>query len=160
MLPCDFLPVEKVDSSPELEKKRGKSNKQRHVEEEYSSGDEDEDRWQSIIGLQQRSSRQMESTLRAEFHPDEGGAAVGDHNDEDSMRQQTEPEEEEIMTPEQNVETSHTQREEQSPESASSDQEEDPDHPTVPQTKYPFRTRKPKLMLTYHRLGQPTMSHD
>ncbi|KAK7878977.1 hypothetical protein WMY93_034191 [Mugilogobius chulae] len=46
----------------------------------------------------------------------------------------------------------------QSPESAGSDQE-DPGPSSGQQKKYPFRLRKPKLMFTYHRLGQPTMSY-
>ncbi len=163
MLPCDFLPAKKVDSPPTPEKKRQKKKKQRHKGKACSSEDEDEDSWQSIIGLKQRSDRQVESTLRAEvheFHPDRGKDVVDGHHKEDSMRQQTEPEEDIIGTAEQNVETSHTQREEQSPESASGDEEEDPDHPPVPQRKYPSRMRKPKMVFTYHRLGKPTMSHD
>lgn len=163
MLPCDFLPVEEVDSPPTPEKKRQIRNKQRREEKEYSSGDEDEDSWQSIIGLNQGSDRQVESTLRAEaheFHPNRGGDVVDDHREEDNMGQQMELGDEIIESPEQNVETSHTQREELSPESASSNEEDDPDHLPVPQRKYPFRMRKPKMVFTYHRLGQPTTSHD
>lgn len=58
------------------------------------SGAEDEDSWQSIIGLKQRSEvERVESNLRAEtheFHPNRGRDVVNDHHEEDSMGQQME----------------------------------------------------------------------
>lgn len=75
----------------------------------------------------------MKSALRAEaqeFHPNTTGAVAEAHDEEDGASQQQE-QEDEVETPEQHVGIPYTLSEEQSPESASSDQEEEPDHPAA-----------------------------
>ena len=83
-----------------------------------------------------------------------------EHNEDDGIRQDLASDGEDIRASEQDTEISDTQSEEGSPESAPSDEDEDPADPPAMENKYPFRARKPKMIFTYHKLGQPTMSHD
>ena len=163
LLPCDFLPVEKVDLPLEPVKRKKRHNKSKHKEQEQSSEDENEDGWTSIIGLRQRASGHGEDHLNVEapeFYPSNGEAAEMEHNEDNGIRRDLASDGEEIRASEQDTEVSDTQSEEGSPESAPSDEDEDPADPPAMENKYPLRTRKPKMIFTYHKLGQPTMSHD
>ena len=95
-----------------------------------------------------------------EFYPSNGEAAEMEHNEDNGIRRDLASDGEEIRASEQDTEVSDTQSEEGSPESAPSDEDEDPADPPAMENKYPLRTRKPKMIFTYHKLGQPTMSHD
>lgn len=158
LLPCDFLPVEKVDTPAEPRKQRKKVSKRRQTEQEHSSGDEAD--WRAIIIPQARNCKQVKSHLRPdppEFQPHPEAAAAEDLDSEDRTEQQL-PEEEELGTPD-DTELLNAQSEDESPASAQSDQEDTHQSP-VTQKKYPSRIRKPRMMFTYHRLGQPIMSQE
>ncbi len=99
----------------------------------------------------------------AEFHPD-NGATVADELQSEDGPEQLELVAKELSSQEQNpepltTETLQAESEDECPHPVSGFQG-DAEQPPATGKKYPFRVRKSRMIFTYHRLGQPTLSHD
>ena len=73
LLPCEFLPVEKMDPCTETRKEKKKNNsqarRQEKTEQEHSS--EDEDEWRGIIGWKTDDRGQVEQHQQTEHQQPE-----------------------------------------------------------------------------------------
>lgn len=150
LLPCDFLPVEKDDST--VQSRRPRRNKQANKQRLQDHNSDDEEDWTGIIGLQPGDMRQEEVGEQVDYMED-----VIDERDasaEEGEELQREQQHMDIEFPDR-----HSDGEDhQPPESAGSDQEDaDPPHQ---HKKYPLRLRKPRLVFTYPKLGEPTLSNE
>ncbi|XP_019221791.1 uncharacterized protein LOC109204700 [Oreochromis niloticus] len=92
LLPCDFLPVEKVNSHAELRKQTQKNNnKDRHERHEHEHSSEDEDEWRAIRGLsteQGERGRQPWWTEASEYNAESGAIRREDLCDDNDMEHQ------------------------------------------------------------------------
>ena len=162
LLPCDFLSEATCDVLAEPSKRRKVNNKHYHREEEQ--GSEDEDQWESIVRSQRRDHQECHSSGEDPEYGQDNGAPASTDVENDSTTEQVALTEEDATPQEGITETLTTEgtnpaSEDESSQSTAGTQE-DADLSPVPEKTYPCRIRKPKMIFTYHSLGQPTLSQD